>query len=59
MSPQGFFQYLGTQIDSLRLVCREVAKLRLLDTDRKTTMLVHHPELWAYCPCRRIKKCTD
>ena len=43
MSPQGFFQYLGTQIDSLRLVCREVAELRLLDTDRKTTMPVHHP----------------
>ena len=44
MSPQGFFQYLGTQIDSLRLVCREVAELRLLDTDRKTTMPVRHPD---------------
>ncbi len=44
MSPQGFFQYLGTQVESLRLVCRDVAELRLLDTDRKTGMPVHHPD---------------
>jgi len=43
MSPQGFFQYLGTQIDSLKLVCRDVAELYLADTDRKSSLPINHP----------------
>ena len=59
MSPQGFFQYLGTQIDSLRLVCREVAELRLLDIDRETTMPVHHPGYGHIALADESKKCAD
>ena len=48
MSPQGFFQYLNTQVESLKLICRDVAELYLIDTDRKSALSINHPNFGSH-----------